>query len=436
MVGGAVRDALLRLAPLDLDWLVADPANAALKLTDALGGSAVLMDASRHHWRVVLPGGEVHDFAPPRVRKATPGTLAPVRQLTDDLIEGDLLGRDITFNALALTPEGQLLDPLGGVQDLTNGVVRMTSRAALFEDPLRPLRVVRFAAALGFRVSEETLETTRDVASAQAASELRLPALERVGAELGALMSTAKAAQAFQLLGELGYLRLYLPELEATRGVHQGRGFHHLDVLGHSLEALNQLLLGFPDAVPELRWATLLHDVGKPASREVGPLGRVTFHGHDAAGAELARVALKRLRFSSAFVTHVTKLVRYHMLPLPEGERSARRFVHKRRELLPDLLKLMIADREAARGPLSSEAGRRRYREALGQVVALLQEPPPLKPLLSGVEVMELLGLTPGPRVGEALSLVSEARAVGDVHDAADARALLKRYAHAQGWSE
>ena len=123
------------------------------------------------------------------------------------------------------------------------------------------------------------------------------------------------------------------------------------------------------------------------------------------------------------------------MLPLPRDEREARRFVHRRREVLPDLLKLMIADREAARGRLASAAGRRRYREALGQVLALIDEAPPAPPLLDGSEVMDELGIGPGPRVGEALTFLSEARAVGDVTTRDEAREALQRFAAARGWT-
>jgi len=215
--------------------------------------------------------------------------------------------------------------------------------------------------------------------------------------------------------------------------VQQG-GLHHADVLGHAIEALHRLLQGFPDADAALRWATLLHDVGKPETAERVAPRHWTFHGHDARGRELTLAALRRLRFPGDVAARAEELVRYHMLPLPRDERGARRFVHRRRDLLPDLLKLMIADREAARGPLASEAGRRAYREALGQVLAILAEAPAPAPLMTGADVMELLDLAPGPRVGEALRLVAEAVAVGDVVDRAGAETLLRRYAEAQGW--
>ncbi len=441
LVGGAVRDALLGRPCKDFDWVVPDPERAAHELAEALGGAPFEMDAERRHWRVALAGsdeqaGVLHDFA-------------PVREGAGDLA-GDLTLRDLTINALALGADGRLIDPTNGLDDLRAGVVRMTSVAAMQADPVRPLRAVRIAAALEFRLEAETLAAVARLGKAQAeaaaaalagqghdvpgTAPIALPAMERVGAELNALMVAERAAQGFKLLGDSGLLKAYLPELEAGRDVGQGRGFHHLDVLGHSLEALNQLLHGFPGADLALRWAALLHDLGKPPTRQQGPLGRVTFYGHDKLGAEMAARALRRLRMEALLIGRVANLVRYHMLPLPRGERSARRFVHRRRELLPDLLKLMIADREAARGPLSSEAGRRAYRLALGQVIALLAEAPPIRPLLSGNDVMELLGIGPGPRVGEALALVAEARALGDLADEAEAKAFLQRYARAQGW--
>lgn len=420
LVGGAVRDALLGQAPTDLDWVVDDPRAAALALADAGGGAPFQLDAARNQWRVALPGGRLHDFAPLR-----PGAA--------DIV-ADLRLRDLTVNAMALSQDGQLIDPLGGRADLQTKLVRMTSLQALQDDAVRPLRAVRFATTLRFKIEDATLKAVTQLAAQQAAGARALPAFERVGAELSALLAAPLAAHGFKLLSNLGLVAAYLPELEACRGVTQGRGYHHLDVLEHSLEALNQLLHGFPDAGPALRWATLLHDLGKPATKQALAPNRVTFYGHDKLGAQLALQLLRRLRLPTQVAEDAAALVRYHMLQLPRGARAAKRFVHRRRALLPDLLKLMIADREAARGPLASQANRDSYRVALGQVLALLNQPAPPRPLLTGGQVMQLLGLQPGPRVGEALALVAEARALGDVRDEAEARAMLLRYARAQGW--
>jgi len=420
LVGGAVRDALTGREPRDVDWLVERPEEEAGRAARALAvagtaASAFVLDAERGHWRVVA-GGLVCDYAP----------------LKGDL-DGELRRRDFTVNAVAAGLDGRLFDPLGGVRDLRARRLRMTSEASLAEDPLRPLRGVRLAATLDLTIEPATRDAVRRLARRQAGGTHPLPAWERVRDELDLLLLDPAAARGLAQADALGLLDALLPELAACRDVEQG-GFHHLDVLGHSLEALNQLVQGFPEADAALRWATLLHDVGKPATRAPGEDGRTHFYGHARLGQRLAQAALARLRQPRALATRVGSLVRYHMLPLPGGEREARRFVHRRGTLLPDLLKLMIADREAARGPLASETRRQAYRLALARVLAILNEPPPAAPLLDGEAVMHLLGIPPGPRVGEALRLLREAEAVGDIATAEEAEALLRRYAEAQGW--
>ncbi|HEX7039054.1 MAG TPA: HD domain-containing protein [Trueperaceae bacterium] len=417
LVGGAVRDALLGQEPRDLDWLVPDPHAACEAAAAAVGGSCFPLDEERGHWRAVAPGGAAtHDFAP----------------LRGDVAE-DLRRRDLTVNALALDPDGRVHDPTGGLADLRSGTVRMTSEAALRADTVRPLRAVRFAAGLGFALHPSTSASVRAAADDLRAGRLPAPAPERVRDELTALLTGRDPAGALALADELGLLETFLPELTAGRGVDQGP-LHHLDVLGHSLEALRVLDATFPEASLAERLATLLHDVGKPVTAAPGPAGRPTFHGHDAAGADLVRAALSRLRFDGATVRRAAELVRRHMLPLPATERAARRFAHRHRALLPDLLRVMLADREAARGRAASAPARVRYRLAMSRVLAALEEQPEAPPLLTGEDVMALLGIPPGPRVGEALRLVAEARAVGDVKDREGAARLLRRYADAQGW--
>jgi len=416
LVGGAVRDTLLGRDTRDLDWLVRDPEGEARAAAEALGGRAFALDVGRGHWRVVA-AGTVRDYTP----------------LEGD-VEANLRSRDFTVNALAAPLDGTLLDPTGGQRDLEARTLRMVGRENLWSDPLRPLRGVRLAAELEFRLEPDTEVAVREHAAAQRRGDTPLPAWERVGEELNRLLLSARAAQGMKLLHELGLLAVYLPELEAASGVHQG-GFHHLDVLDHSLEALHQLVQGFEGADLTLRWATLLHDVGKPQTKMYDESGQYYhFYGHDKRGAELTEALLGRVRAPGERAARAGKLVRYHMLPLPKNHKEARRFVHRRRELLPDLLKLMIADREAARGPMSSEGSRRAYRLALSRVLEILAEPPPQAPLLDGREVMNLLHLPPGPQVGEAVRFVKEAEAVGDVTTKADAEAALRRYAKEQGW--
>ncbi|MDZ7704489.1 MAG: HDIG domain-containing protein [Trueperaceae bacterium] len=419
LVGGALRDALLGRSYADIDWIVPDPEAAARRAADTVGGSVFALDETRGHWRVVTNDGSgvVRDYAP-----------------LEGPVETNLWRRDYTVNALAATLDGTLIDPTGGERDLRAGRLRMTQRSALSEDTLRPLRGVRLRAQLGFRLEPATRAAIVAEARAQQRGERERPAWERVSEELNKLLNTPDAARGIADLTELGLSAVYLPELMPLRGVPQG-GLHHLDVFDHSVEALRQLLLGFPDATLGLRWATLFHDVGKPATRTYdSERGRYTFYGHDKLGGEITAKVLRRLCQPGERVRHASRLVRYHMLPLPNTHREVRRFVYKRYDLLPDLLSLMLADREAARGPRASTAAREVYRAAVSRVLEFMKASPPRKPLLDGREVMAVLGTGPGPHIGAALAFLREAEAVDDIHNRAEAVEAVRHYAKQQGW--
>lgn len=425
LVGGAVRDLLLSRDVADTDWLVADPRARAEALAAAVRGSVVALDPERGHWRVVAAERSWDLIAPQ-------GGGTP---LDPAVLEADLRSRDLSVNAMAALPDGRIVDPTGGRADLRARLVRFSGASVLRADPLRAWRAVRIAAQLGFRLDEDGAAAIAALARDMATEAVPLPALERIQAELSACLMLPTAGRAVAALDDLGLLEPVLPELTAGRGVSQGP-LHHLDVLQHQLEALQRLVDAFPDADAALRWATLLHDVGKPLTRELeeGDV-RPSFHGHDAVGAEVTARALRRLRLPHALAARAGALVGAHMRPLPQGEKAARRFVHRLRPLLPDLLRLMVADREAARGPQASEAGRRRYRLALAEVIRRLDaEPAAPPPLLDGRAVMDLLGVDPGPVVGAALSALAEARAVGEVSDRDEAEAYLRRMALARGW--
>ncbi len=418
LIGGAVRDLLLGREVSDIDWLVADAEAEARATADLLGAAVFPLDENRGHWRVVLS-------------EVTRDYIALQTELEPNLAE-----RDFTINAMAISSRGELIDPMAGHKDLQQKTLRMVSEDNLRSDPLRLLRAVRIACQIEFRIEPQTEQTIREVARDQLENRIGIPAWERVRQELDKIMLTERAGQGFQALAELGLLQVYLPELAAAKDVQQG-GFHHLDVLGHSLEALQQLVQGFADADLALRWATLLHDVAKPETKTYdGSRRYYHFYGHDKRGAELTRHILLRLRHSTELADYAAKLVRYHMLQLPRDDKAARRFAHRRRDILPDLLKLMIADREAARGPLSSPASRQAYRLALARVLSIMEESPTPVALLSGHEVMQLLNLAPGPRVGKALRFLAEAQAVADVASLDEAKEALLQFAKGQGWQD
>ncbi|THF88044.1 CCA tRNA nucleotidyltransferase [Deinococcus sp. KSM4-11] len=414
LVGGAARDWLRGVEAKDFDWAIPEPERAAHDCAALLGGAVFPLDVERGYWRVHASGGVQHDFVP----------------LPADVM-ADLTRRDFTVNALALTQDGRVIDPTGGRRDLRARRLRMVSEANLRADPLRAWRAARFEVTLGFRLEAATEAAVRRIALDLASTVLPMPAMERVRDEVGALLLHPDAARGVLRLEDLGLLTFTVPELQEGIGLVQG-GFHHLDVFQHGVEALHQLLARRPDSGLALRWAALLHDVGKPRTLARDPVtGRKSFHGHDKVGAALTSQILTRLKLPGDVVGQAAALVGAHMLPLPSTEREARRFVHRRRALLPDLLSIMLADREAARGPSSSSASRLAYARGMDRVLAALEEQPtPSRPLLTGEEVMALLQLEPGPRVGEALRALAEATALGEVGSVEAARTFL------QSWHE
>jgi poly(A) polymerase len=357
IVGGAVRDAMLGRRIRDVDVAVAgDPEAAARAVARSVRGPLFRLSERFGAWRV-LDGGRrfVCDVSP----------------LAGRTIEEDLAQRDFTVNAMAVPLSGgERIDPHGGASDLRAGVLRVVGEGAYASDPLRPLRLVRFAAELGLRPDAATEQLT-----AAAAPRLSEPAPERVFAELRSLVVAPGVLEGLALAMRLGVLGAVLPELAALEGIEQSR-FHHLDVLDHTLDVLRRLMEleaapeeVFGDLAPRiraqldapladdltrgqgLRLAALFHDIGKPATRGERADGRVTFIGHDSAGVEVVDGVFRRLLRS-----YVGKLTREHLVlgflvhdvPLPP--RAVHGYLRRCEPVEVEVTVLSCADRMATRG--------------------------------------------------------------------------------------
>jgi putative nucleotidyltransferase with HDIG domain len=310
LVGGAVRDQLLGRDTDDIDLaLPGDPKRLARKLGRAAGGASFQLSGAFGAWRVVGPDHAWH---------------VDLVTLRDDDIHADLGHRDFTINAMAEPLQGgELLDPHGGRADLERRLVRMVSAQALADDPLRSLRAIRIAVELELQIDPAT-----GAAVSANARALGRVAPERAFAELKRVISADAVQRGLALMAEHGLTDVVLPELSALRGIEQSH-FHHADVHDHTLEVLEQVavLQRDPDAAAGLaeplsdeltrgqamRWAALLHDAAKPQTRAFLPDGRVTFLGHDAEGAQLARDVLGRLRSSQKLRDYVAALVAHHL---------------------------------------------------------------------------------------------------------------------------
>lgn len=413
VVGGAVRDACLGLPFSDVDWLVDDPHSAADDLARRVGGTYFALDAARGHWRVVA-GTATVDLVP------VSGSLL-----------ANLRARDFTIDAMAVGLDGGI-DPLGGRRDLARRTLVACTPTALRDDPIRGLRGVRLAALLALRWDPATRAQAAAVAADLNAGRLAMPSPERIRDEFLAILRSPRPGTALADAHSVGWLSVIAPDLVAGAGVSQG-SLHHLDVLEHQLETVERLATAFPDADDAERLAALWHDAGKTWCRTEGHPGPPRFHGHAEEGARRVRAWCAALRIPTSTSDRAARLVADHMVPLPTTERAARRFVHRRRDLLPSLLRVMLADREAARGRAATRAGRDRYRSAVSRVLAVLEAAPAApERYLTGRDVMAILGVSPGPVVGRALAFLDESSAVGDVRDHDEAVEAVRTWFAAQ----
>jgi tRNA nucleotidyltransferase (CCA-adding enzyme) len=399
LVGGTVRDALLgrdagELFDVATD-LLPDQVSARFERVEPIG--------LEHGTVLVLWGGIKLECTTLRREGAYADARHPDRvDFTRDP-EEDLARRDLTVNAMAFDPgSGVLLDPHGGALDLERRRLRAVGdpRARFTEDALRPLRVARLAAVLEMEVEPRTR-----AALGSALDRARLVAVERVREELEKLMRAPRPSEGIELLREAGLLDLWMPELARTWAVPQNR-YHAYDVYLHSLYTADQA----PADKPRVRWAALLHDIGKPDTR-VERGGDGTFYNHQFVGATLADRLLQRLRFPAGERAAIVHLVREHMFDYRGGWSDAglRRWLRRvGEEAVADLFDLRIADMLGN----GLKQGFPTYLEEMrARIEKLLAESRALKVTdlaVGGREVMQVLGIPPGPAVRETLEALLE----------------------------
>jgi poly(A) polymerase len=405
LVGGTVRDALMGGRPGDLDFATDARPQEVLRLTDPLAQATWTTGVEFGTIGVQISGVmcEITTFRADRYDRVSRNPeVAYGTSLVDDLRR-----RDFTMNAMALSVTGdrEFTDPFGGLADLARGLLRTpaTAQESFADDPLRMLRAARFVSTLGVHPAPDVV-----TAMAEMAPELGRITAERVQAELTKLLLGAHPRRGLELLVQTGPADVVLPELPALRMTADEHG-QHKDVYAHTLQVLEQAI-DLEDSGPDLtlRWAALLHDIGKPATREFGPNGRVSFHHHEVVGARMARKRLKELRYPKQLIEDVGQLVFLHLRFY--GYRSGgwtdsavRRYVVDAGPLLPRLHKLVRSD--CTTRNVKKSASLSAAYDALERRIAELQEQEELasiRPDLDGNEIMQILGVPPGPLVGAA----------------------------------
>lgn len=417
LVGGSVRDAFLGAPLHDLDFTTsADPDRIV----------AIAAPLSESHWDVgrafgtigAVIGGNTVEITTYRTDAYDGATRKPVVEFGDSL-EGDLVRRDFTVNAMALRlPDLVLVDPSGGIEDLMAGRLMTPGppEKSFGDDPLRMMRAARFASQLGFAVAEPVADAMRDLAD-----RISIISAERVRDELSRLLCTAEPRAGLELLVATGLAALVLPEFPALQ-LQVDEHHHHKDVYEHSLTVLEQAIgLERERATNDgsdltLRLAALLHDIGKPATKRIEPGGVVTFHHHDVVGAKLAAKRLRELRFDKETINSVAKLIELHLrfFGYTEGawtDSAVRRYVRDAGPLLERLHILTRAD-VTTRNRRKADRLSFAYDDLEDRIATLGEEEElaAIRPELDGEQIKRILNLSPGPEVGEAYRFLLELR--------------------------
>jgi len=433
IVGGAVRDRLLGRDAYDIDIAVQ---GNPLKLAERI--------ANRMHCRIIPLGPRSH----PLFRLVTPSYTIDISALQGNNLETDLLQRDFTINALAYeTGTHHLIDVTRGVNDISKRQIRLVSQTGFQADPLRLLRAYRLASQLDFQIEDNTLRALH-----QEAALIRKPAVERIQAELRAILSRSQILDWLQRMADSKILFYILPELKDLVGCRQGRQ-HALDVFDHTLQtvhALQELTTGISNTKPEftpllepmntprrirLHLAALLHDIGKPITRQKSTNDQIRFYGHDTAGAQIAAAIGKRLRMPRKEVESIVQLVRHHLRPYhlfeafkhnQLGSKGMTRFFMQTKGSTADLLILALADMRAK--AIKHRKALQDFEDFIAQLAkrytADFKSRSDAPPLLNGFDLIYTLQLTPSPLFNKILQQVRQAQLSGQITTPKEAMAL------------
>ena len=424
VIGGYVRDCFLGRPCNDIDVVVE---GSGIDFAEAVGDRLHKKVSYFKNFGTAMLrfGGDEIEFVGARKESYRRESRKPI--VEDGTIEDDQMRRDFTINAMAFSLQkddfGALVDPFGGIRDLAAGIIRtpLDPDTTYSDDPLRMLRAVRFAAKLStrdltFKIVPESMESMRRMAD-----RLGILSRERIAEELNKMLVTERPSLAFQLLDSAELLPRILPELSALKGVETVDGRGHKDNFAHTLAVTDNIRR--EDVTPQegrdhllwLRWAALLHDIGKPASKRYDKNAGWTFHGHEVIGARMVPPIFRRLALSMDEMKYVTKLVRLHLRPIAlvdDGvtDSAVRRLLFDAGDDIDDLMLLCNADITS-----KNEAKVARIRsnfELVKRKLVEVEEKDAIRNFknpITGEYVMQVYGIPPCREIGQLKEMVKEA---------------------------
>ena len=439
VIGGYVRDCFLGRPNKDIDVVVEGSGIALAEAIAAKTGAKVSVysnfgTAMLHHKGIEL------EFVGARKESYHRESRKPI--VEDGTLEEDQLRRDFTINAMAFSLNkadfGALVDPFGGIKDLSEGIIRtpLEPQQTYSDDPLRMLRAIRFCVQLStpehpFHIVQESLQ-----AMYERRERLKILSSERIVEEVNKMLLTDKPSVAFRLMDETGLLEQFLPELTNLKGVETVDGKGHKDNFSHSLQVLDNVSHS-PNVW--LRWAALLHDIGKAPTKRFMPGLGWTFHGHEVVGARMVPRIFQRLHMPlNEKMKYVQKLVSLHLRPIAlvddeVTDSAVRRLLFDAGDDIDDLMLLSNAD-ITSKNPAKVARLRRNF-ELVKEKMAEVEEKDAIRNFknpITGDMVMEIYGIGPCNIIGEIKEYVKEAILDGVIPNTQDAAERLMREKAAQ----
>ena len=416
VIGGFVRDCFLCRPCNDIDIVVEGSGIEFAKAVGEKTGRYVSYFKNFGTAMLHYEGDEI-EFVGARKESYRRESRKPI--VENGTLEDDQMRRDFTINAMAfsLQPDsfGELVDPFGGIRDLASGVIRtpLDPDTTYSDDPLRMLRAVRFAAKLStpeheFCIVPESMESMRRMSE-----RLNILSVERITEELGKMMMTDRPSKAFRLMDEAHLLPYILPEISALKGVETVDGKGHKDNFEHTLAVLDNVA-SVSDKLP-LRWAALLHDIGKPATKRFTPPLGWSFHGHEVVGSKMVPRIYDRLKMSLEEMKYVRKLVWLHLRPIAlvddeVTDSAVRRLLFDAGDDIDDLMTLCNAD-ITSKNPVKVSRIRSNF-ELVRRKLVEVEEKDAIRNFknpITGEYVMAVYGIPPCKEIGLVKEFVKEA---------------------------
>jgi poly(A) polymerase len=420
VVGGYVRDLLRNKPGKDIDFVcLGSGIEWARKVASILGAQPPVVFES-FGTAMVKYGDSELEFVGARKESYRTDSRKPI--VEDGTLEDDQKRRDFTINAMAISLNGddygKLVDPFGGVSDLKSKILRtpLDPVVTFSDDPLRMMRAIRFASTLGFDIEPDTYN-----AIAGQGERLKIVSTERITDELNKIILSSVPSYGFKLLFHSGLLKIFFPEMIALHGVDYVDNHAHKDNFFHTLQVLDNVSKVSNDLW--LRWAAILHDIAKPATKRFDPQAGWTFHGHEDKGARMTPGIFRRLKLPMGpNMLFVQKLVKLHLRPIAlvheVTDSAVRRLLYEAGDDVDGLMKLCRADITSKNS--EKVAKYLRNFERVEKKMVELEEKDRIRnfqPPVSGDEIIRWFGLTPGRIVGEIKEQIKDAILDGVIHN-------------------